>query len=63
VADQPRMVAGRPTHVASAPKLCPEGVVVELKKEIVEGKGGRRWPASHQSLADRPCLAMTQSLL
>jgi hypothetical protein len=27
--------------VASAPKLCPKGVVVELKREIVEGKGGK----------------------
>jgi hypothetical protein len=34
-------VAGRPAHVASAPKLCPKGVVVELKREIVEGKGGK----------------------
>jgi hypothetical protein len=34
-------VAGRPAHVASAPKLCPKGVVVELKGEIVEGKGGK----------------------
>jgi hypothetical protein len=30
---------GRPAHVASVPKLCPKGVVVELKREIVEGKG------------------------
>jgi hypothetical protein len=35
------MVAGRPAHVASAPKLCPKGVVVVLKREIVEGKGGK----------------------
>jgi hypothetical protein len=26
------MVAGRPTHVAIAPLLCPKGVVVELKR-------------------------------
>jgi hypothetical protein len=26
-------------------------------------KGERRWPADHQSLADQPCLASTQSLL
>jgi hypothetical protein len=53
----PRMVAGRPAHVASAPKLCPKGVVVELKREIVEGKGGKEgeggrpasilWPTDH----------------
>jgi hypothetical protein len=35
------MVAGRPAHVASAPILCLKGVVVELKREIVEGKGGK----------------------
>jgi hypothetical protein len=34
-------VAGRPAHVAIAPLLCPKGVVVELKREIVEGKGGK----------------------
>jgi hypothetical protein len=56
------------SHVASAPKLCPKVMVVELKREIVEGKeerrkGGRRWSIGHQSLADRPCLASTQSLL
>jgi hypothetical protein len=33
------MVAGRLAHVASAAKLSPKGVVVELKREIVEGKG------------------------
>jgi hypothetical protein len=63
VAGRPRMVAERPAHVAKAPPFCLEGVVVELKREIVEGKGGRRWLAGHQSLADRPCLASTQSLL
>jgi hypothetical protein len=51
------MVAGRPAHVAIAPLLCPNGVVVELKREIVEGKGGKVgeggqlativWPTSH----------------
>jgi hypothetical protein len=51
------MVVGRPTHVASAHKLCPKGVVVELRREIVEGKGGKEgeggrpatnhWPTSH----------------
>jgi hypothetical protein len=50
-------VAGRPAHMASAPKLCPKGVVVELKREIVERKGGKEaeggrpatniWPTSH----------------
>jgi hypothetical protein len=51
------MVAGQPAHVASPPKLCPKGVVVELKREIVEGKGGTEgeggrpatnlWPTGH----------------
>jgi hypothetical protein len=35
------MVAGGPTHVARAPPFCPKGEVVELKREIVEGKGGK----------------------
>jgi hypothetical protein len=35
------MVAGRPAHLAKAPPFCPKGVVVELKREIVEGKGGK----------------------
>jgi hypothetical protein len=43
--------------VAIAPKLYPKGAVVELKREIVEGKGGKKgesgrlatnlWPTSH----------------
>jgi hypothetical protein len=37
--------------VASAPKLYPKGVVVELKREIVEGKrwkeGEGGWPATN----------------
>jgi hypothetical protein len=51
------MVVRWPTHVAIAPPLCPKGVVVELKREIVEGKGGNEgeggrlatnlWPTSH----------------
>jgi hypothetical protein len=50
-------VAGWPTHVAIAPLFCPKGVVVELKREIVDGKGGREgeggrpatilWPTGH----------------
>jgi hypothetical protein len=51
------MVAGRPAHVAKAPPFCPKGVVVELKRETVEGKGGKEgeggrpvtnlWPTGH----------------
>ncbi len=51
------MAVGRPAHVAIAPLLCPKGVVVELKREIVEGKGGKEgeggrpatnlWPTGH----------------
>jgi hypothetical protein len=47
----------RPSHVASAPKICPKGVVVDLKREIVKGKGGKEgeggrpatnlWPTGH----------------
>jgi hypothetical protein len=42
------MVARQPAHVAIASPLCPKGVVVELKREIVEGKRGKEreggWP-------------------
>jgi hypothetical protein len=51
------MVAGQLAHMASAPKLCPKGAMVELKREIVEGKGGKEgeggrpttilWPTGH----------------
>jgi hypothetical protein len=45
------MVAMQPAHVAIAPPLCPKGVVVELKREIVEGKGGKEgeggWPVTN----------------
>jgi hypothetical protein len=39
VAGWPNMVASRLAHVAIAPLLCPKGVVVELKRMILEGKG------------------------
>jgi hypothetical protein len=64
VASQPRVVAGRPAHVASAPNLCAKGVVVDLKREIVEGKGGKEgeggrpatnlWPSRHAWLPLNP---------
>jgi hypothetical protein len=51
------MVPGRPAHVTIVPLLCPKVVVVELKIEIVEGKGGKEgeggcpttilWPIGH----------------
>jgi hypothetical protein len=54
---QPRMVAGQPAHVAKALPICPKGVVIELKSEIIKGKGGKEgecgrpttnlWPTSH----------------
>jgi hypothetical protein len=57
VADRPRMVVGRPAHVAKAPPVYTKSVVVELKREIVEGKGGKEgeggrlatnlWPSGH----------------
>jgi hypothetical protein len=50
-------VVGQLAHVASVPKLCPKDVVVELKREIVEGKGEKEgeggrlatniWPIGH----------------
>jgi hypothetical protein len=50
-------VAGWLAHVAIAPLLCPKGVVVELKRYIVEGKGRQEgeggqpttnlWPIGH----------------
>jgi hypothetical protein len=42
------MVSGRPAHVAKAPPFCPKGVVVELKREIVEGKGGKEGKVADQ---------------
>jgi hypothetical protein len=51
VVDRPRMVAGRPSHVAKAPPFCLKGAMVELKREKVEGKGGKEgeggWPATN----------------
>jgi hypothetical protein len=35
------MVVGRPAHLAKAPSFCPKGVVVKLKREMVEGKGAK----------------------
>jgi hypothetical protein len=43
------MVAGRPAHVAKAPPFYPKRVVIELKREIVERKGGMR-----EKVAGRP---------
>jgi hypothetical protein len=39
---------GRPAHVAIAPPLCSKGVVVKLKREIVEGKGGKEGEGASQ---------------
>jgi hypothetical protein len=54
VAGRPRIVAGRLAHVTKAPPPCPKCVVVELKREIVERKGGEGvrltnnlWPTGH----------------
>jgi hypothetical protein len=51
------MVAGRLAHVGKAPPFYPKCVVVELKRKIVEGKGGKEgeggrpatnlWPTDH----------------
>jgi hypothetical protein len=45
------MMAKHPTHVAKNPPFCSKGVVVELKRGIVEGKGRKEgeggWPATN----------------
>jgi hypothetical protein len=43
------MVARQPAHVAKAPPFYAKGVVVELKREIVEGNGGKG-----EKVASRP---------
>jgi hypothetical protein len=54
VVGQPRMVAEWLVHVAIAPPLCPNGVVIELNRQVVEGKGGKKgggdWPATNLRL-------------
>jgi hypothetical protein len=58
------MVAGQPAHVAMAPLFHPKGAVVELKREIVVGKGGKEGEGDRpQIFANQPCLPSTQSLL
>jgi hypothetical protein len=42
VAGRPRILAERLAYVAKAPPFCPKGVVVDLNREIVEGKGGKQ---------------------
>jgi hypothetical protein len=56
-------VARGAVHVAKNSLICPQGAVVEIKSNIVEGnegKSGGRWPSSHKSLTGRPHLASTQ---
>jgi hypothetical protein len=48
------MVARRPAHVAIAPILCPKGVVVELKREIVEGKEEKEGEGGRPSTQSLP---------
>jgi hypothetical protein len=45
-------VTGQLDYVAIAPKLCPKGVVIELKREIVEGEGGKE--ERREKVASRP---------
>jgi hypothetical protein len=54
VVGRPRMVAERPSHVDRAPKLCSKGVVVELKREIVEGNGGKEGEGGRSANNLRP---------
>jgi hypothetical protein len=56
-------VAGWPAHVTKSSPICPQGAVVEIKRNILEGKEGKRrgrWPAGHRYLAGWPHLASTQ---
>jgi hypothetical protein len=51
------MVAGQLVHVAQSPRFCTKGVVVDLNRDIVQGKGGKQgeggrpatnlWPTGH----------------
>jgi hypothetical protein len=41
VAGQPRKVARWLAHVAKAPPLFPKVMVVEVKRKVVEEKGGK----------------------
>jgi hypothetical protein len=47
--------------MASAPKVCPKGVVVELKREIVEGKGGKQ--ERREKVADWPSIFSRPTML
>jgi hypothetical protein len=57
VVDQPRMVTRQLAYLTKTLLFCPKGVVVELKREIVVGKGGKEgeggrsatnhWPTGH----------------
>jgi hypothetical protein len=49
--------------MARSSLICPQGVVIEIKGKIVEGKErkrGGRWPVSHRSSAGQPHLTSTQ---
>jgi hypothetical protein len=64
VAGRLRYVAGRPAHVAKSSPIYPQGAVVEIKRNMVEGKegkGGGRRPAIHRYLARRPNMASLNS--
>jgi hypothetical protein len=61
VIDRQRMVAGRPAHVANTPPFCPKGVVVELTREMVEGKGGKE--ERREKVVGRPPIFFRSALL
>jgi hypothetical protein len=60
-------VAERPAHVAKSSPISPQGVVVEIKVKIVEGKEGKRgeggrpaidtWPPLNSHIHSSPHLA------
>jgi hypothetical protein len=57
------MVAGWPAHVTKAPPFYPKGAVVELKREIVEGIGGKEGEvASHPPIFGRSAMLCLYSI-
>jgi hypothetical protein len=52
VASRPRKVVGHPNHVAKTPPFYPKGAMVELKREIVEEKGGKEGEGGRSAMLD-----------
>jgi hypothetical protein len=43
-------VAGWPAHVAKSSPICPQDVVVEIKRKIVQGKEGKKGKAGRPDI-------------